>query len=94
MVSTIPRQLWAGGPPFLSRKELRFACSTKGKLLHSSLLLKEDIPLHSCNPIGLHSPEPKACRPMSLGSYRPENGYAILADRKRSLQLFGLLYGK
>ena len=28
-----------------------------------------------------------SCRLMSLGSYRPENGYAIFADSERSLRL-------
>ena len=30
-----------------------------------------------------------SCRLMSLGSYRPENGRAILADSKRSLRPYG-----
>ena len=30
---------------------------------------------------------------MSLGSYRPENGYAILADSKHSLRLYGTFRG-
>ena len=55
--------------------------------------LKENIPLCSCNPIGLHSLEPKAYRLMSLGSYRPENGIAILADSKQRLRLYGTFRG-
>ena len=37
----------------------------------------------------LHSLEPKACRPMSLGSYRPAN-LMIRTDSKQRLRLFDM----
>ena len=47
--STIPRQLLAGGPPFLSRKELRFACFPFAELLNSC----RPMSLGSCHPANL-----------------------------------------
>ena len=75
------------GPPFLSRKELRFACFPFAELLNSYLYTIK----HSAPPCKTacftRSRESNldSCRPMSLGSYHPAN-LLIRTDSKQSLE--------
>ena len=81
----------ADGPPFLSRKELRFA-SFPFLSFRILIFYKEKFLFTPAIPLNCTASRIRqdSCRPMSLGSYRPAN-LPIRTDSKQSLRPFPFL---
>ena len=72
------------------KKGASYGALSFGKL-QDAYLYKKKFRFPPAKQKALHSLEPKACRPMSLGSYRPAN-LLIRTDSKHSLRLFDMSF--
>ena len=73
-------------------QERSFVWSSVLGRLQDAYLYKKNFAFPPAKQKALHSLEPKACRPMSPGSYRPANSSWIRTDSKHSLRLFDMSF--